>query len=122
MMMKSFISALLPRHLCLVASLPAQPAFAQALRIRSGDHPGHSGLPGCGQITIVGVNFPDLAKLRVSLGEFGQLNVVAVSPDHHTIVADLPGSIGPGDYILTAYKEKKGPFCESESEQVLRRI
>ena len=113
MLMKSFISVSFLGIWALVASLPAQTAFASSSDSTLEITEVILEFPNPGQITILGANFPDLAKLKVSLGEFGQLNVVAVSPDHTSIVADLPSAIGPGDYILSAYKVKKGPFCEN---------
>src|SRR5207244_6583188 len=112
-MVKSFVSASFLAICALVASLPAQTAFASSSDSTLEITEVILEFPNPGQITIVGVHFPDLAKLKVNLGEFGELNVVAVSPDHTSIVADLPSGIGPGDYTLSAYKLKKGPICEN---------
>ena len=61
-------------------------------------------------VTIYGRNF-DCDDLVITLGDYGDLDGVTCSPNPDVIVAELPGGIIAGDYLLTI--KSKSPFYTS---------
>ena len=57
--------------------------------------------PVAGQMTIEGQNFDNGPNLVVTLGEFGQPLAFVIPPTPNEIIAQLPGGLTAGDFLLT---------------------
>lgn len=63
--------------------------------------------------TITGMNFPADGKARVALLGIDD-NLPILSSSENTLDVSLP-NVAAGEYLLTVYRDKKGPVCRDES-------
>ena len=62
---------------------------------------------------IYGLNFPDEDKTLAALGRFGVFEeLMILSWSETALQVAMPGDLEPGEYLLTVYKDKKGPACK----------